>query len=130
MKKSLNVFLFAAFLSFLSFGCSTMQEEKTGTIILEGNATTGYSWTYTISPADGVVRYVSDKYTPNENKDGAAGVGGKHSFTFEAVAEGEAEIVFSYRREWQTDVAPEKTETYKAIVDSKNNLTLVEKGHS
>jgi predicted secreted protein len=103
-----------------------MQEQKTATIKLEGNETTGYTWIYTMSPG-GVIRLVSKIYVPDENKEGIAGIGGKYTFTFEAIAEGEAELVFSYLREWETGVPPLKTVTYKAIVDNKNNLMLKEK---
>ena len=129
MKKSscLFVFLFVTVLSLLSFGCSMMQEQKTATIELKSNATTGYRWVCAISPPEGVIRQVSDEYIPDENKEGVPGAGGKQIFTFEAVAEGEAELVFSYLRTWETGVPPVETKTYKAIVDNKNNLTLKEK---
>jgi len=128
MKKNLYlfVFLYITVLSFLSLGCSMMQEQKTATIELEANATTGYIWVYTISP-ESVIREVSSEYIPDKNKEGIAGAGGKQIFTFEAIAEGEAELVFSYLRKWETGVPPLKTVIYKAIVDSKNNLTLKEK---
>jgi len=125
MKKGsrLSVFLFVTVLSLLSFGCSMTQEQKTATIELKSNATTGYKWVCAISPPEGVVRQVSDEYIPDENKEGVTGAGGKQVFTFEAIAKGEAELVFSYLRTWET-VPPLETKTYKAIVDSKNNLTL------
>ena len=52
MKKSLCLFVFLCIitLSVLSFGCSMAQEQKTATIELEANATTGYTWVYTMSP--------------------------------------------------------------------------------
>jgi len=128
MKKSLCLFVFLCIitLSVLSFGCSMTQEQKTATIELEANATTGYTWVYTISP-EGVIRLVSNEYVPDKNNEGITGAGGKQVFTFEAIAEGEAELVFSYLREWETGKPPLKTETYKAIVDNKNNLTLMKK---
>jgi len=101
-------------------------EQKTATVELESNATTGYSWDCTISP-ESVIRLVSDEYIPDKNNEGITGAGGKQIFTFEAIAEGEAELVFSYLRKWETGVPPLKTVTYKAIVDNKNNLTLMKK---
>jgi len=126
MKKNHFVFLCVTVLSFLSFGCSTTQELKTATIELESNATTGYKWVYTISP-ENIIRCVYEDYIQDNNKEGIAGAGGTQIFLFEAVAEGEAEIVFSYLREWETGVPPEKTVAYKAIVDNKNNLALKKK---
>jgi len=123
MKKGLCllVFLCIIALSFLSFGCSTEQGQKTATIELEGNATTGYSWVYTMSP-EGVIRELSNEYIPDKTNDGTVGSGGKYIFTFEAVSGGEAELVFSYLRTWETGVPPLKTVTYKAIVDNKHYL--------
>jgi predicted secreted protein len=128
MKKSLCLFVFLCVtaLSFLSFGCSMTQEQKTATVELEGNATTGYSWIYTMSP-EGIIHELSNEYIPNKTNDGIVGSGGKYIFTFEAVSEGEAELVFSYLRKWETGVSPLNTVTYKAIVNNKNNLTLVKK---
>jgi len=102
------------------------QEQKTAKVELDANATTGYTWVCTITP-DGVIHEVSSEYIPDKNNEGITGAGGKQIFTFEAVAEGEAELVFSYLREWETGVPPLKIETYKAIVDNKNNLTLIKK---
>ena len=128
MKKSLCLFVFSCItaLSLLSQGCSMAQEQKTATVELEANATTGYAWVCTMSP-ENVIRLVSDEYIPDKNNEGITGAGGKQVFTFEAIAEGEAELVFSYLRKWETDVPPLKTETYKAVVDKKNNLTLIKK---
>ena len=102
------------------------QEQKTAAIELEANVTTGYTWLCTISP-ENVIRLVSDEYIPDKKNEGITGAGGKQVFTFEAIAEGEAELVFSYLREWETGVPPLSTVSYKAIVDKRNNLTLVKK---
>jgi predicted secreted protein len=128
MKKNLCLFAFlhVTALSFLTLGCSMAQEQKTATIELEANATTGYTWVYTMSPK-GVIQEVSSEYVPDKNNEGITGAGGKQIFTFEAIAEGEAELVFSYLREWETGVPPLKTVTYKAVVSNKNNLTLAKK---
>ena len=128
MKKSLCLFEFLCItaLSFLLLQCTAAQEQKTITVELEGNATTGYTWVYTMSP-EGVISELSNEYIPGKTNEGAVGAGGKYIFTFEAIAEGEAELVFSYLRKWETGVPPLKTETYKAIVDNKNNLTLIKK---
>ena len=95
------------------------------TINLDGNPTTGYSWVCAISP-EGVVREVSNEYIPNQNAQKLVGAGGKFVFTFEAIAEGEAELIFSYLRVWEKDIPPLETVIYKAIVDNKKNLTLLQ----
>jgi predicted secreted protein len=113
----------------LSFGCAGMQEQKQeqrmATVELEGNPTTGYSWVYAMSP-EGVVREVSNDYIPDTVDERIVGSGGKFIFTFESVAAGEAEIIFSYRRSWERDIPALRTVIYMAIVDDKNNLTLTE----
>ena len=125
-KKDLSLYTFYCIIISLLFGCSAMQEQNTATIELDANATTGYTWVYTMSPED-VVHEVSNKYIPDENPEKKPGVGGKQVFTFEAISKGEAELVFSYLREWETGVPPVRIKTYRAIVDNKNNLVLKEK---
>ena len=103
-----------------------MQEQKTAVIELEGNPTTGYTWVCSISP-EGIVREVSNKYIPNNTNEKIVGSGGKFVFTFEAMSEGEAELVFSYLRIWEEAIPPIDTVIYRAIVDNKNNLILTKK---
>jgi predicted secreted protein len=91
-----------------------------------GNPTTGYIWVCTISP-EGVVREVSNEYIPDNTNPNIVGSGGKFVFTFEAVAAGEAELVFSYLRPWEEGKPALKTVKYKAIADADKNLTLTEK---
>ena len=113
------------FIAFFSLGCAGMQEQKTAAIELEGNPTTGYTWVYAMSP-EGVVREVSNKYIADRTNDGRVGSGGKFVFTFEAVAEGDAGLTFSYLRLWEEGIAPIKTVNYRATVDDKNSLTLTQ----
>ena len=115
--------LILTFIVALSFGCSGTQEQKTATIELEGNPTTGYTWVYTMSP-EGIVHEVSNQYTASKTGERVVGSGGKFVFTFEAIAEGEAELVFSYLRPWEEGIPPVEAVIYKAIVDDRNNLTL------
>jgi len=134
MKKNLGLFL-AICIAMLSFGCSETQEQDIASVKLEGNMatvelvgnpTTGYNWDYTMSPA-GVVREVSSDYIPDKTDENVAGSGGKFVFTFEAVSAGEAELVFSYFRPWETDIPALEIVTYRAVVDDKENLTLTKK---
>jgi len=131
MKKNLCLFMVIC-IAMLSFGCEGTQGQDAATVKLEGNTaivelkgnpTTGYSWNYTMSPA-GVVREVSNEYIPDKTDENVSGSGGKFVFTFEAVSEGEADLVFSYLRVWETDVPAINTVTYRAVVDDKGNLKL------
>ena len=111
----------------LAVGCPAAPpaDPKTATVELAGNPTTGYEWTYTISP-DGVIKVVTDDYIQDDNAKDYDGVGGTYVFTFESVAEGEAEIVFEYARSWETG-PPANRAVYQAIVDKDLNLQLVKK---
>ena len=125
MKKRLFVAVllgcFATFsLSLILAGC----DRTSATVKLKGNPTTGYTWICEISP-EGVVAERSNEYVSNLNLFGASGVGGTFVFTFEAVAAGEADITFSYLRVWE-DNPPIDVVVYRATVDARGNLTLVE----
>jgi len=131
MKK--NLCLVVA-ICVLSFGCESTQEQNISavklegnkaTVELKGNPTTGYSWDYTMSP-EGIVREIFKDYIPDKKDENLAGSGGKFVFTFEAVTQGEAELVFSYFRPWEAEPALE-TVSYRALVDDKGNLTLKKK---
>jgi len=122
MKKGLLLLVLSVCFLGLAAGCSVQNVQDTAVVELEGNATTGYSWQYTITP-NGVVKEVSNDYVQNSIIQDAAGVSGTYTFTFEAVAQGEAEIKFFYSREWE-DEPPLDVAVYKAIVDSDGNLQL------
>ena len=126
MKNQAGNFILLCLVVLLS-GCAGIQGQKqsknTATVTLEGNPTTGYTWVYTLPP-ETVIREVSHEYIADTSDKNMVGSGGKFIFTFEAIAAGEADIIFSYRRSWEENTAPEKTIIYRAIVDPKNTLTL------
>jgi len=70
---------------------------STVTAVLEGNATTGYTWGYKIKD-NSIVKYVSDKYETNQNDKNRmmVGVGGKHTFVFQAQKQGTTLVTFDY----------------------------------
>jgi predicted secreted protein len=109
----------------LAFGCSGPEKQKTVTVELTGNPTTGYTWVYTISP-EGILHKISTKYIPDQTGGAVGGSGGKFIFLFEALAEGEAELTFSYLRVWETDTSPAETRVYRATVDDKTGLMLTQ----
>jgi predicted secreted protein len=107
-------------ISFLLFcGCAGIS--KTAKIEMRGNPSVGDSYECTVAP-EGIVREVSHKYK-SDAKPLVVGAGGTFMWTFEAIAAGEAEIVVYNRFRGGK---PEKAVTYKAVVDSGNNLTLTE----
>ena len=125
MKKLLIVLALGVCFLGLAAGCTQGGQtpaQNTATVELAGNPTTGYTWVSEIVP-DGVVREVSCEFLQDSAPQGTTGVGGTFVFTFEAVAAGEAEITFSYLREWE-DVPAVNTAIYKATVDAGGNLKL------
>ena len=74
------------------------------TIVLESNATTGYTWELENPPLADVVRFVDDVYVdPDTDLVGAAG---RQELTFEAVGAGTAEISLWYVRTFEDPREP------------------------
>ena len=121
MKKGLLLLVLSACFLGLAVGCAG-ETQNTAIVQLEGNATTGYSWDYTIVP-DGIVNEVSHDYVQSDAAQGTAGAGGTYIFTFEGAAPGQAEITFNYARQWE-DVPALDVAVYKAVVDSNRNIKL------
>lgn len=78
----------------LPFGLE--QDGNTFTIILEENASTGYTWTYTLDEEH--VKFISDEYL---NESTLAGAPGEHKFTFEVLADGVSSIDFDLNRSFE-----------------------------
>ncbi|MEA1985297.1 MAG: protease inhibitor I42 family protein [Euryarchaeota archaeon] len=70
------------------------------------NPTTGYSWD--LSATDGLVLQ-DDQYVVYEHEEGMAGVGGVHTWTFEAQNHGEQVISGIYKRSWENETGDEQT---------------------
>jgi len=109
------VFFVLVFTIVLVFtGCGSTAE-----IVIHGNQSVGDSWQCTSISPDGIVREVSNKYKilfP------APGMSGRFIIKFEAISEGEAEIVLTYYFRG----TPVSTATYNASVNKRRRLTLVE----
>lgn len=103
-----------------------LPDSSTATIAMKENHSIGYTWEHTIKPG-GIVRHVSQRYVSDNYLDESGvplvGVGQTCVHTFEAVAEGEAEIVFTLYFRGAPDESGD-TIVYKAIVDSLGNLTI------
>ena len=78
---------------------------KTLTAKLIGNVTTGYSWTCKTDD-ESIVSKTSDQYVANDSNNGQmVGVGGVHTFIFDAQKKGSTKITFTYKRPWESDGA-------------------------
>lgn len=117
MKKLVAVILISGFLFALA-SCSAMAiklgEDDNGktftlaagdkfTVSLPGNPTTGYTWEVNeIDPA--VIELVAEpEYKADSNLIGAGGI---FTFTFKALAPGDAAVSLIYHRSWEEGVAP------------------------
>jgi inhibitor of cysteine peptidase len=97
--------------------------EKRITIELEGNPTTGYSWTYTMEPR-GIVRELTAEYRRSSETAAAnrAGGGGVFVFVFESVQPGSAYLRFSYTRPWESGAEPAAAEEYRLTVNRAGKI--------
>ena len=86
---------------------------STMTVALEANVTTGYEWTSSIEGA--AVKAVGDEYVADAASDGKTGVGGVHTFTYQAEGSGEATVTLKYARSWEASDA-DKTVVVKTEV--------------
>ena len=84
---------------------------------LEGNPTTGYSWS---ANGDGltVVGDPNGTYVMDEAAPGMVGVGGTYTFTYKAETDGTYMITAGYARPWETDVEPTEEFSLTVIVNS------------
>lgn len=104
MKNAL-ILVAAAVLALMCAACAA--EPLNGdngeyTVELEGNATTGCKWEYTMDK-EGIVRETENDYIQNDNPDMLDGVGGTYTFTFAPEGEGEVTLHFVYRQPWEPD---------------------------
>lgn len=95
----------------------TTQQIKVGEVMeitLESNITTGYSWSATISDPKVLIQMGEPQY--QESQSSAAtplmGAGGKETFLFQATETGTTSVTLEYKRDFETNVAPEKTITF------------------
>jgi inhibitor of cysteine peptidase len=82
-----------------------LQTGDTLSIVLEGNPTTGFTWKIASSNTS-ILKEVKTTY---KSANALIGAGGIFLFTFQAVAEGTANLQCSYHRPWETESPPAKT---------------------
>ena len=81
---------------------------------LEGNPTTGYTWQYKTEKPE-IVKIAEE--IVSENKDGMVGTPSKFKYKIEGANAGSTQIIFTYRRSWETDVPPAQTDTLTVNVE-------------
>ena len=97
-----------------------VQAGSTFSLLLESNASTGYSWALADSLSPGLLRQVSHQYEQGDN--GAAsgppvvGAPGHERWTFEAVGAGTTAIRMAYARPWEREAAPADTARFEVTI--------------
>lgn len=81
------------------------------TIVLESNATTGFSWS--LEPNE-YIELVSDDYVAPDTA--LPGAPGAQVFVFRAVKEGSTEIVLRYRRSWEPGSASAQMISIRVVI--------------
>lgn len=96
-------------------------------IMLEGNRTTGFDWSWEIDREYVVAvdcDYVVNWQPENGGDIMPPGVGGCCNITLTGLAPGTATITFTYRRPWE-EKEPLYTLVYRVSVDEKLNVTIL-----
>jgi predicted secreted protein len=86
-------------------------------VVVQGNPTTGFAWMPALSDADAAIlqQQGDPAYVPESNLIGA---GGTYTFTFLAVATGDAQLKLVYLRPWES-VPPLKTFSVSVKVEKQ-----------
>ncbi len=126
MKK--NVYAFPCLLvffaiSFSATGCRSVPESRTSSVVqLNGNPTTGYTWSAECIPSD--VVEITEEFVQG-GKPGMTGAPGVYYFTVTARNPGQGTIVFEYKRPWEKKEPAEKL-CYSVTVTPEGELILSE----
>lgn len=96
-------------------------EDKSVTVFLESNPTTGFDWYYEVK-GEGI-KFESDKFIVGDTH--LIGAPGTKEMKFVCDGEGEFEIIFSYKRSWENRDAS-KTVTLKGNADKNGKITVTE----
>jgi inhibitor of cysteine peptidase len=78
-------------------------------VILNGNPTTGYTWTATVSDKAVLQQLGDPVYAQGSTDPSIVGAGGTFTFTFKAAAAGQVALKFDYARSFETGVTPIQT---------------------
>jgi Predicted secreted protein len=88
------------------------------TIILKGNATTGYQWQFAKPLDENIVQLISSKYLADKTK--LVGAGGKQVWIFKALKAGQTNISFKYVRSWEKNTPPQNEESFVIVIKSNS----------
>src|SRR5262245_58595488 len=92
----------------------TIERGQKVIVRLEGNITTGYTWSLARPSDETVLKNLGATFTPGASS--VAGTGGTQSWSFEGFGAGVQELLFEYRRPWESGVPPAKAISYTITV--------------
>lgn len=115
MKKIFLILLMCLFI----VGCSKKGKEIE--LSLNGNVTTGYEWTYSVSE-EGILTETQNEYLTEETE--LVGAGGVHVFSFKGEKEGKVTVTFVYSRSWEKE-EPLYTLEYEFEVNAKKEIKYI-----
>lgn len=129
MKKTVFMIGLTVFFLFGTTACTSAalspgasSQNRNTTVVLDENPTTGYTWTFTIDRQD-ILALSSDKYIQNKTDPKLVGVGGQHTYVFEAKAPGTATITFELGQQWAGGQKGAQTQKYQVTVGQDGNIT-------
>lgn len=97
-----------------------VQVGSTFTLLLESNASTGYSWTLADSLAPGLLRQAGHVYEQPESgttsEPPVVGAPGHERWTFQALGAGTTTIRLAYARPWERDAPPADTARFTVTI--------------
>jgi len=87
-------------------------------VVIPGNPTTGYAWAVALADSDSaLVQQVGEPQYAADSTDGSlVGSGGVYTFTFKAIAKGQALLKLDYARAWES-VPPVQTYTATLTIE-------------
>lgn len=126
MKKKCLI-LISALLIFGLTACSSgapspgiSYQDKTATVVLEENPTTGYTWAVSIDNQD-VVSLKNDSYTQTGDKN-LTGAGGVHEYVFQAANQGTAVVTFELGQQWDGGEKATQTKKFEITVGQDGKI--------
>jgi len=90
---------------------------------LKGNPTTGYEWTWFLE-GNNILEETACEYIPEDTSGLRDGAGGLYVFHFAPLAEGEAELHFTYARPWESE-APADSYTVSVTVTESDGQYVI-----
>jgi predicted secreted protein len=81
---------------------------------LDTNCSTGYGWTF-VDPDSPVLTRDGDAVCQRRATDGSIGDGGTETWSFVVANYGVQELIFEYRRPWESDQPPARRVTYTVL---------------